>query len=69
MIVNGNQCFFLLVNFLIENMILTYAKDFSWKEKDLNSPDFEKLFFESPDFYDKFQQIVKNIEPFCYFLL
>jgi hypothetical protein len=50
-------------------MILTYTKDFSWKEKDLNSPDFDFDFLESPDFYDKSQQIVKNIDPFCYFLL
>jgi hypothetical protein len=27
-----------------------------------------KIFFsESPDFYDKFQQVVMNIEGFCFF--
>jgi hypothetical protein len=34
---------------------------------DPNSPDFEDYFFESPDFYQKFQQVAKNIEEFGFF--
>jgi hypothetical protein len=41
-------------NFHLENIIWTYTKDFSWKEKAQNSPDFEEKNSKSPDFYDKF---------------
>jgi hypothetical protein len=56
-------------------MISNYIKDFSWKKKDPNTPDFEgerkkkkkKKKFKSPDFCDKFQQVAKNIEGFWFF--
>jgi hypothetical protein len=49
-------------------MISNYIKDFSWKKKDPNTPDFEgerkkekkKKKFKSPDFCDKFQQVAKK---------
>jgi hypothetical protein len=44
-------------------------KGFFMERKGPEFARFWKLFFESTDFYDKFQQIVKNIEPFCYFLI
>jgi hypothetical protein len=51
-------------------MISTYTKDFIFhEENDPNSPDYEELFFKSPDFYDKFQQVAKNIKGFCFFFV
>ncbi len=55
-----------LPKFDLKNMLSTYAKDFSWKilpkfarfQKEKNS--------KSPDFYDKFQYVAKNIEGFCF---
>jgi hypothetical protein len=37
-------------------------------ENDPNSPDYEELFFKSPDcLMIKFQQVAKNIKGFCFF--
>jgi hypothetical protein len=33
-------------NFDLKNMISTYTKDFSWKTKEPNLPDFEDFFFQ-----------------------
>ncbi len=41
-------------------MISTFRKDFHGKD-DPNSLDVQELFSESADFYDKFQQVAKNI--------
>jgi hypothetical protein len=49
-------------------MISTYTKDFSWKKKDPKWPDFD-FFSKSPDFYDKFQYVAKNIERLLFFIL
>jgi len=48
-----------LSDFDLKNMISTYARDFS-----------RKIWPKTPEFYDKFQQVAKNIEGFwffCYF--
>ncbi len=43
------------LNFILKNTISTYTKDFPWKKKAPNSPDFERKKSKLPDFYDKFQ--------------
>jgi hypothetical protein len=48
-------------------MISTYKRIFHEKF-DPHSPDFEKQKSKSQDFNDKFLQIAKNIEVFCFFL-
>jgi hypothetical protein len=49
-------------------MISTYTKDFSWKKKDPKFADFEDIFYKSPDFYNKFQQVAKDSEFFSTFI-
>ncbi len=49
-------------NFDLKNMISTYTKDFSWKKKRPKFADFEDVFNKSPDFYNKFQQVAKNMK-------
>jgi hypothetical protein len=45
----------------LKNIILTYTKDFSWKKKDPNSPDFlRKKIINRQIFYNKFQYVAKN---------
>ncbi len=59
--------------FNMKNMILTYTKDFSWEKMTQNDQilifDFWFFFFKSPDFYDKFQYVAKNIERLLFFIL
>jgi hypothetical protein len=45
----------------VENMISTFRKDFHGKD-DRNSLDVKEFFSKSADFYDKFQQVAKNIK-------
>ncbi len=54
--------------FNLKNMNLTYKKDFSWKQW----PKLARFLFlksKSSNLYDKFQQVVKNIEGFQLILL
>jgi len=54
-------------NFDLEKYDFNLFKGFFMgKKKGPNSPNFDKLFFKSPDFYDKFQQVAKNIEGFWF---
>ncbi len=65
--VYGNVCVFFLLNLNVKNMILTYTKGFDGKNGQ-NQPDFfRKNNSRSPNLYDKFQQVLKNIEGFCFF--
>jgi hypothetical protein len=58
---------FLLAKFRLEKKILTCTKDFSLQKKPQKSSDIEYFFFKSSDFYDKFQELTKNIEGFYFF--
>lgn len=55
------QCFFWL-----KNINLTYIKDFPWK-KGPNLLDFKTNNFKLPIFYDKFQEVTKNMKKSCFF--
>jgi hypothetical protein len=51
-----------LQRFDLKNVILTNTKEFSW-EKWSKFAKFQKdFFFKSPDLYNKFQEVAKNIE-------
>ncbi len=57
----------IFTKFSLENMISIYTKDVLWIKLPKFSI-FQRIFLcESPNFYDKFQQVVKNIEGFCFF--
>jgi hypothetical protein len=55
-------------NFDLKNMISNYAKGFPWK-KWPKLVRFQNRYMNSrsPNFYDKFQKVVKNTEGFCFF--
>jgi hypothetical protein len=49
-------------------MISTHTKDFSWEK----CPKFARSYFKnskSPEHYDNFQRVAKDIEGFCFFFL
>jgi len=53
-----------LPNFGLKKIDFDLCKGFFMEKNDQNVPDFGNKKFESPNFYDKFQQVVKNIEGF-----
>jgi hypothetical protein len=65
------QCFVLggiSPNFDLKNMISTYTKDFPWKKTMalIRQIFGKKKIKKSPDVYDKFQKVAKNIEGFWF---
>jgi hypothetical protein len=58
---------FLLSKFRLEKYDFDLYKGFFMKKKTQKSADFEIFFFELSDSYDKFQEVAKNIEGFCFF--
>jgi len=57
---------FLLAKFRLEKYDFDLFKGFFMKKKPQESADFEIFFFELSDFYDKFQEVAKDIEGFCF---
>jgi hypothetical protein len=55
-------------NFDLKNMISTKTKGLS-RKKWINSQDFEQKNFKLLDFYDKFQQVARNILKNCLFYI
>ncbi len=54
-----------LDKFQLENVISTYMQRIFCRKNDPNLPDCEgKKNSKSPNFYNKFQQVAKNIEGF-----
>jgi hypothetical protein len=51
-------------NFDLKNMILAQTQDFPWKKWPKFARFPKKKVFEIDRFYDKFQEVAKNIERF-----
>jgi hypothetical protein len=64
------QCFVLggiSPNFDLKNMISTYTQDFPWEKLAQIRHIFGFKKPKSPDCYDKFHKVAKNIEGFWFF--